>query len=232
MLNGTIVSEDAELKEGETITANDNSGFKLDISAIGEIQASENTSVKRTSDSSLQLIRGYLYISKDDDSDLLTVELTSANISDVYPGGEYEIQFIPGFYTLMKNKSGWIKIYAGKTEFYLLSGYECEINESGAGIPYHHRSSEVVKKLLHQYIFSSEDRDDLVDRLIILTENRDLVSLWNILKIASPMKRGDIYDYFAKLIFMPPSITKEGIIYLKKEMMMSLLAELEPALEI
>jgi hypothetical protein len=211
------VKQGAVLREEETVTGNSGSYFSLDIPAIGKVQSSGISEMKCVSDSQLTFSLGNFKIDKRKASSGFTAEVPSAVVKDLSPGGYYDLIISPGNNSIIENKENWIIVSSNLVEFYVPPQYICEIKAAGPVIPYHQNAPAQFKELLRGLNAEGANKEEIAAMLTAMAQESDFISLWNMIRLVTPMSRGQIFDRVASKIQMPASIPREGIIFLDEK---------------
>jgi hypothetical protein len=213
---GNLVREGTAINDGEEIKGTANSYFSMEIMPIGKIQSSGISNIKCVSDSELTLSLGDFIVNKDKAKSILTVNIPSAVIKDNAPGGNYNVHVNPGNNSIIENNSGGIFISTSLYKFYAPSGYICEVAASVPVVPYH-KDSPQLKNMLADLNSEQSNKEEIANAILTSAGQKDLFTLWNMLKLITPMARGEVFDFIAKRVQLPASISREGIIYLDEK---------------
>jgi|GEM_PF-1601729 len=230
-IEGSLIKDGTTLHNGEEITGAANSYFSMQIRPIGKVQSSGISSVKCVSDSELTLSLGDFIINKEKAKSVLTVNIPSAVVKDAAPGGIYELKVSPGNNSIIENKAGGIIISSSLFKFYAPKDYKCEISASVPLVPYYKDSQPQLKELLAGLNSGQSNKEEIANAILAIAGQNDLFTLWNMLKLITPMARGQVFDFIAQRVQLPASVSREGIIYLDEKKLEDLRSVLETTVQ-
>jgi DNA-directed RNA polymerase specialized sigma24 family protein len=221
------VNEGLEFKEGYTLTTDAKSSALITIPDIGQIDIEPETSVMRLSGSyNLRLGQGKINVLKAGASELFELEVPSAVIEDYKPGGNYTVEVDDAGRSLIKVNESLVKVSSENEEVFVIQDYYCEVRKgSGPGIPYSVNASEELKKAIEDYSFSGATVESF-NQILFLSEKKDALSVWNLLRRSKEGDREIIINKLHSLVELPQGVTPRGASKLDEGMLQLWLEEI------
>ena len=225
--NAPIVKME-EILSGDVISTNDVSTAGIDISNIGRINISSNTSFTRLEDDNkAELHNGKVLINTLEANDYLNINIPDATIGDIELGARYTVSVDQKGNSHILLEKGWLRVISGNNEIIFPENYNLKIlNGSGVGIPYNSKSNFILVNLLDNYLFNGNEESQLNSILVSSTEY-DAILLWNLLQRVKPGHRTAVYDKLNELVPHPADILKQNLISLDQKSLQGWLEEIK-----
>jgi len=226
------------MKPGFTLVTNSKSSAVIKIPYVGNIKVKEGTIIKRLpSNYAFNLQKGSIIASKGNAKEFLTIEIPSAEISDYYLGGYYNLDVDEAGNTLLYVNDGWEIVKGIYNESLVPPNFYCEIRKNeDVGIPFSQSASGNLISALRIFSFEkmpagqAGENQVVLDLILKEAQITDAISLWHLLKRVDYDTRSKIFNVLYGLV--PPSkiVTQEGILKLNSSMLQSWLEEIELAM--
>jgi RNA polymerase sigma-70 factor, ECF subfamily len=203
------------LETNEILVTSRNSKAVIKIPGMGELIIYPGSSIKRINEKGELLINnGDIDIVKNKDSDPFPVEIMSAKVED-YKAGSYSIKTDYKKAVITSQSAGLI-INSDDREVYLLPGYVSEIRARGkVGIPYSTGASTEYVYAVNN--FSFEGKEDKINLILVLSEKKDALTLFNLLKLVDKEYRDQIINKLHSLVSLPKDVNPRQMSNLKED---------------
>lgn len=228
VIESRVLTDQGIIKIGEKLFTDSESRARLKVGLIGEIDVEPESEIQiietTSSEHRLVLSKGKISARTWVAPKLFSIKTPSAVVTDL--GCIYYLSVDDKASTSIHVKSGWVLMENKNNKSLLSDGTSCysEISK-GPGTPFSNDASLKFKESLHKLDFENGGEKELA---VLLSETRqkDLISLFHLLKRLDQESRGKIYDRISLLFTMPQRITREGIVNGDKDMMGRLWTEL------
>jgi hypothetical protein len=214
-LKNIVVEKSSILENDDILSTNQNSKALIKIPEIGEIYVNQGSSVKRNEgDAEIIISGGVIDVVKKGGSESLPVRVLSAIIED-YKAGSYSIKVNNNKATIY-SASANLLITSGEREVYLLPEYMCEINQNRrVGIPYSSSASEEFINAIND--FSLEENKERLNIIILQSEKKDALTLFNILTMVDKSSREVVINKLHSLVRIPKDVNPHQVANLNKD---------------
>lgn len=228
IIESQVLTDPGIIKVGERLVTDSESRARIRVGGIGEINVEPLSEIQiietESSEYELLLTKGKISVITLLAPKLFSIETPSAIIKDF--GSMYYVTVNDNSSTSVSVKSGWVKMENNDRRALLSSGTTCFSAPSiGPGIPVAEGATDLFKESLYKLDFENGGDAEL-STLLSESRQKDLISLFHLLKQLFPESRGKIYDRISFLFKMPQRITREGIVNGDKDMLARLWTEL------
>jgi len=228
IIESQVLTDPGIIKVGERLVTDSESRARIKVGGIGEINVEPLSEIQiietESSEYELLLKKGKISVITLLAPKLFSIETPSAIIKDF--GSMYYVTVNDNSSTSVSVKSGWVKMENNDRRALLSSGTTCFSAPSiGPGIPVAEDATDLFKESLHKLDFENGGDAEL-STLLSESRQKDLISLFYLLKQLYPESRGKIYDRISFLFKMPQRITREGIVDGDEDMFARLWTEL------
>ncbi len=228
VIESNILTDHGVIKIGEKLFTDSKSKARLKVGAVGEIDIEPQSEIQitetKSSEYRLILSKGKISARTWAAPKLFSIKTPSAIVTDL--GCIYYLTVDDKASTTIQVKSGWVLVENNNSKSLLPAGTRCysEISKR-PGTPFLNDASESFKESLFKLDFENGVETELT---LLLSEARqkDLISLFHLLKQLDRESRGKIYDRISILFNIPQRITREGIVNGNSDMMGRLWTEL------
>lgn len=229
VIESRILTDQGIIKVGEKLYTDSESRARLKVGTVGEIDVEPKSeiSINETNSSEYKLLlsSGKISARTWSASKLFSITTPSATITDL--GCMYYLSVDENGSTLLQVKSGWVLMENNYRKSLLPSGTSCSSDISkGLGTPFFNDASVKFKETLRMIDFENRITGDL-PVLLYEARQKDLITLFHLLKRLDQESRGKIYDRISLLFKIPQRITREGIVNGDTDMMARLWTELD-----
>ena len=222
--NSTMNKNDGFNSEG-TIETDRNSSVTLSVPDIGRLLIDNSSIVSRTKNSDqIKVDKGQIRKFEADASDVLTVLTPLAKFTELYKGGAFRLQVDDNGTCKLTVESGWVIVNIKDFDSYVPKNFDCLISRGRYAIPYPSDSSPQLVNLLQNF---SGINDPTIGTILSLMTKKESLSIWHIIQLISTENRSIAFDRLNELIPAPSGVTKEGILALKKDMLLDWRQEIE-----
>ncbi len=229
VIESRILTDQGIIKVGEKLYTDSESRARLKVGTVGEIDVEPKSeiSINETNSSEYKLLlsSGKISARTWSASKLFSITTPSATITDL--GCMCYLSVDENGSTLLQVKSGWVLMENNYRKSLLPSGTSCSSDISkGLGTPFFNDASVKFKETLRMIDFENRITGDL-PVLLYEARQKDLITLFHLLKRLDQESRGKIYDRISLLFKIPQRITREGIVNGDTDMMARLWTELD-----
>jgi hypothetical protein len=124
---------------------------------------------------------------------------------------------------LVRTTMGWVGFKLNGHESFIPAGAVCATRpKTGPGTPYFEGASASFRDALAKFDFAATtpaERNSLLGILLLDARNADALTVWHLLARVSDADRPSVYDRLAVLAPPPPTVTREGILRLDRQML-------------
>jgi hypothetical protein len=124
---------------------------------------------------------------------------------------------------LVRTTMGWVGFKLNGQESFIPAGAVCALRpKTGPGTPYFEDASASFRDALARFDFADTtppERNALLGILLVDARQNDALTLWHLLGRVSDADRPGVYDRLAALAPPPPSVTRQGILHLDRQML-------------
>jgi hypothetical protein len=228
VVESSVLTGQGIIKVGEKLFTDSESRARLKVGAIGEIDIEPESEIEitetRSSEYRLILSKGKISVRTWVAPKLFSIKTPSAVITDL--GCMYYLSVDDKASTTIQVKSGWMLVENKNSKSLLPAGTICISKISAEpGTPFAIDASTTFKESLHILDSENSSTQELA-HLLSEARQKDLITLFHLLKRLDQESRGIIYDRISSLFKMPQRITREGIVNGEKDMVGRLWTEL------
>ena len=214
VIESRILTDQGIIKVGEKLYTDSESRARLKVGTVGEIDVEPHSEISinetKSSEYKLLLSQGKISARTWSALKLFSITTPSATITDL--GCMYYLSVDENGSTLLQVKSGWVLMENKYRKALLPSGSSCFSDISkGLGTPFFNDASDKFKETLRIIDFENRITDNL-PALLHEARQKDLITLFHLLKRLDQESRGKIYDRISLLFKIPQRITREGIV--------------------
>jgi hypothetical protein len=207
-----IGSQDAAvsmpMRSGQLLRTGRDSQVSLQAEEVGKIDIGPDSELRASSNRQVMLNRGMLHAFIWARPGQFVVETPSARAVDL--GCEYTINVDGSGNGLLKVSMGWVAFQYEGHESFIPAGAECVTRKrEGPGIPFYEDAPERLQRGLS--IFEAGDPASALDMILDSARPHDALTLWHLLTRVPPSDRARVFDRFAKLVTLPPDVSREGV---------------------
>jgi hypothetical protein len=214
-LKNIVVARASILEDDDVLSTDQNSKALIKIQEVGEIYLNPGSSLMRGGNKGeINLISGDIDIVKKDQSEPFPVEVYMAMIEDYKPGS-YSVKIgING--AMVYSTTANLQISANESEVAVLSEYMCEINKQGTiGIPYSISATKEYIDAVND--FSLEKNNERLDIILLLSQEKDALTLFNLLPIVDKSNRDIVINKLHSLVRIPKDVNPHQVANLNKD---------------
>jgi len=126
-------------------------------------------------------------------------------------GCRYTLQVSDDGTGLVSVETGWVAFEWQKREAFIPAGAACVTRPNlGPGTPWFSDAPETLKSALAKFD-TAADRESLTVALNAARE-RDALSVWHLMARTQGADRGEAFDRFARLVKLPPTVSREAVL--------------------
>jgi hypothetical protein len=196
------------VRSGQAVRTGGSSELTLEADPVGRIDLGPDSELRASTDLALWLRRGRLHAFIWARPRDFVVETPSARAVDL--GCEYTLSVDDAGNGLLRVSMGWVAFQYGGYESFIPAGAECITRRrSGPAVPYYEDASAAFRHDLALYESGSRTA---LPALLADARERDALTLWHLLTRAAPHDRGAVFDRFARLVALPPEVTRASAV--------------------
>lgn len=224
-IGNVVINKDDSFNSESTIETSENSSVTFIMPDLGRLFIDNSSIVSRTKNSNeIKIEKGQIRKFEGDASDVLTVLTPLAKFTEFYKGGAFRLNVDETGACKLAVESGWVIVNIKEFDSYVPKNFDCLISRGRYAIPYPSDSSPELISLLQNF---SGINDPSVGTILSQMTIKESLSLWHIIQLISTENRSIAFNRLNELIPAPSGVTKEGIIALKKEMLLDWRQEIE-----
>jgi hypothetical protein len=112
---------------------------------------------------------------------------------------------------LLTVEVGWVAFQWHNLESFIPAGAACTTRPGyGPDTPYFLSASPTFRKAVTGFDLTGDGRE--LDRALASAEPHDALTLWHLLQRTKGSERAKVFDRFAALVHLPPTLTRQGVI--------------------
>lgn len=194
------------LARGQFLHTDAKSRAKLELTGVGEVDVEPNTFIgviaTRPDQQRLELKSGKIRASIWAPPGRFSVNTPSALTVDL--GCAYTLEVSADGVGLVTVIAGWVAFESNGTESFIPATARCTTRPGrGPGIPVYQDAAEALR--------TAVDRLD-VSGILAGARPRDAMTVWHLLRRVPAGRRGEVYDALAKLMKVPPDVSRDRVI--------------------
>lgn len=206
---------------GEWLETDEGSRAQINVAEIGEVQVDPNSRIGLLATSPtehrLKLARGRMQASIYAPPRIFIVETPTATAVDL--GCEYTLEVDESGASVLRVTSGYVSLEDPKRAVIVPAGAISETRRGrGPGTPYFENATPEFRRALAEFD-ATGDEEALLPVLLAEARRRDTLTLWHLLALVTPARRGAVYDRLVELYGPPPEVTREGVLRLDRAML-------------
>jgi hypothetical protein len=203
------------LGRGGVVETDARSSAVLAVGRIGRAELGPDSRLRLLGDDAsehrLALERGTMHASIDAPPRYFLVQTASALAVDL--GCVYTLTADERGNGLLTVEQGEVELQLGDVNVAVLAGNAASLHHGrGPGLPYPVRASEALRRAVASY-----DADPAsgaaVDRVLAAADARSTITLWHLLRRASPAARERVYARLASVAPPPATVTRERVLH-------------------
>jgi hypothetical protein len=215
---GTRIDAPAVLPIGETLTTDDRSRARIDVSTIGYVDVEPNSRLRlltsRAGEHRMSLDVGVIRARIWAPPRLFFVNTPSSTAIDL--GCAYTLRVGESGEGHVFVESGWVAFEHKGRESFIPQGATCVTRPgAGPGTPCYTDAPQGFADALTILDFASTDdvrRDAALGIILSRARSKDAFTLWHLLSRVRPGERGRVYDRLASLVPPPAAASRERIL--------------------
>jgi hypothetical protein len=126
-------------------------------------------------------------------------------------GCQYTLSVSSGGKGFLTVQLGWVAFQWNRIESFIPEGAACTTRMGhGPDTPYFLDAPATLTKSLTE--FDLTGNREALHSVLTTARPRDALTLWHLLERTQGAERGEVFDRFAELVSLPPSVTREGIL--------------------
>lgn len=208
-IGGSVVRSEAPVAVGVWIETDAKSRARISLPRVGNITIEPESRLRvegvqgRTHH--LDMRHGRIEALVWAPSRMLYVETPSARAIDM--GCAYRLEVGEDGTGLLSVTSGWVDLERGEVLSRVVQGMVCRLYPHGPGTPHEAKAGEGLVVVLDEF-----DRNGKgLDRVLAEATTEDGLTLWHLLRRASPDNRGSIADRLDELGLMPAELSVASV---------------------
>jgi len=214
-----------KLHVGQTLQTDALSRASISDDDLGEVNVDPNSRVRLlaadTQHKRIQLQLGTIHARIWAPPGQFVVDTPSATAVDL--GCAYTLQVAPDGSGTIRTTLGWVGFHLHDRDSFIPAGAMCATRpQQGPGTPYFEDASPELRNALFEFDFaapSPEARATALQTVLAQARPRDALTLWHLLSRTQAQDREHVYDRFAALVPPPSTVTREGILQLRRDML-------------
>jgi len=220
-----VVENSSTMEEKDILITNNISKALIKIPGTGEISLEPGTSVKRTGNGGeISVNSGGIKILKKEGTEPFPVQVYFTLIEDYKPGS-YSIS-IENLGAKVYSTGAYLVITSGKIKTYVLPEFICEIrSNSNVGVPYSLSASEEYINAVNDFSFKA--KNERLNFILLLSDERDALTLFNILPRVSEDSREIVIKKLRSVVDIPDDIKYYDVANLNEEALQKWLNAIE-----
>jgi hypothetical protein len=197
-----------QVRAGQVLRTAGGSQISLQADDVGKIDLGPDSELRAATDRKVLLQRGMLHAFIWAPPREFVVDTPGARAVDL--GCEYTLNVDHAGNGLLKVSLGWVAFQSGDHESFIPAGAECVTHQrTGPEIPYYADSPDDFRQALGGF-----ERGDsaALGRILAAARPRDGLTLWHLLTRVPERERGLVFDRFARLVTLPPEVSRTGVL--------------------
>ena len=188
-------------------------GATMESEFIGEVEIDPNSRLRLLATQrdrhSLALDHGTIHAYIWAPPTKFVVDTPAAKAVDL--GCQYTLSVAKDGKGFLSVELGWVAFQSKNIESFIPRGAACTTRVGhGPDTPYFLDAPEALKKSLAEFDLSGNEQ--AVRLVLRAARPRDALTLWHLLERTQGQERAEVFDRFAELVNLPPSVTREGIL--------------------
>ena len=202
--------DQGRLYVGQTVRTGSLSHATLEAEDFGQVELKADSEMRIVETGShaqrMDLRRGHIHALIWAPPREFVVDTPSSKAIDL--GCQYDLTVDDSGDGFLTVETGWVAFQFQGKEAFIPAGAACRTSvRRGPGIPFFENSSQGFRDTLQQYE-SSGDRSTLT-RLLAGARPEDGLTLWHLLTRVSDQDRAAVFDRYAMLVKLPPTVNRE-----------------------
>jgi hypothetical protein len=202
------------LGRGGVVETDARSSAVLAVGHIGRAELGPDSRLRLLDDDAsehrLALERGTMHASVDAPPRYFLVQTASALAVDL--GCVYTLTADERGNGLLTVEQGEVELQRGDVNVAVLAGNAASLrNGAGPGLPYPVHASDALRRAVATYD-ADPASDAAVDQVLATTDARSTITLWHLLRRASPAARERVYARLASIAPPPATVTRERVL--------------------
>lgn len=226
-IDGNLIEENSSLSMEETIETGENSSATIELPETGRMIIGAETILRRPDKKNTgEFIAGKIQTDLSGSPGVFNLSILGTTISNHSGAASFKVETRDEDRAWLLVTSGNIIAFSREIRMIAAKEYVIEIDRaSGSLVPYYNNTDPELINAVNE--FASSKSEFFIERIVSLAAYNDAITLWNLLKLASPGKRLLIYGKLKELFPHPDTISKEDIIGLDEEKLLLWLKEIE-----
>lgn len=203
---------------GQTLTTDDNTTAQLNVGDIGSVKIDPNSQIQflkhEENEHRLALNKGKITAFIWAPPGKFYVNTPSAVAVDL--GCSYTLEVNDDGASILKVTMGWVAFERDGRESFIPADAECITRpNTGLGTPYFNDAPSALKEAINKFDTAGNDlslRSSALNTILAKARKKDGLTLWHLLNRTDGSDKANVFDRFSKMIRLPKSITKDGIL--------------------
>ena len=215
-IGSTALAGTGRIAAGQTLSTDDNSRARVDVSTIGQITIDPNSRMTlvetRDAHHQLALERGTLHATISAPPGQFIVDTPSARATDL--GCAYTLHVDEDGSGIIGVTAGWVAFERDGVESFVPAGASCRTDpKRGLGTPRYDNESQAYRDALDEFDYGDPARrHEALQRVLQYGGNGDAITLWHLIPRVDPADRGAVVDALADQAPMPDGVTREAVL--------------------
>jgi FecR-like protein len=217
-IGAQVVDTKGRLAIGQTLTTDEASRARIEVSTIGVVTVDEHTRVRlvatRADRHRLSLERGTLHAVITAPPGQFVVDTPSATATDL--GCAYTLHVDDSGAGHLSVQAGWVAFELNGRESFVPAGASSSMDPiAGPGTPSYDDADPEFREALERFDFGrGADRADALRTVLTRARTRDGLTLWHLLTRVAPAERGDVHAALAARVPPPAGVMKDAVLKL------------------
>jgi FecR-like protein len=215
----------AKLKVGQTLVTDNSSRASITLDETGRVDVDAGTRLRLVTNGPgkkrLALDRGTIHATIWAPPGEFVVDTPSAVAVDL--GCVYTLHVDDSGAGLLRTTMGWVGFKLNGHESFIPAGAVCATRPKiGPGTPYFEDASASFRNALSKFDFTAttpQERNASLGIILVDARKNDALTLWHLLSRVSDADRPGVYDRLAVLAPPPGGVTRDGILWLDRQML-------------
>lgn len=216
-VNAKALDTESTLRVGQWLVTGEEDRAALTVGTIGHVELAPRSRLRllaagNGTDHRLELREGTLSAFIWAPPRLFFVETPGATAVDL--GCAYTLSVNAEGEGELRVTAGYVSLEHGTRSSVIPAGLRCTMHPAeGPGTPFADEAPETLREALREFDHGpSAGGAEALSKALDRTGNRDTITLWHLLRRASPGQRGAVHDRLAGFAPPPDGVTRESVI--------------------
>lgn len=202
-----------EIRVGELVRTSRSQSMTLELDDVGRIELRPMSELRilhaAEGKQRMELRVGHMHALIWAPPRQFIVETPSARAVDL--GCQYDLTVDSRGDGFLRVETGWVAFQTAAGEAFIPAGAACRTTKvRGPGIPYFEDAPAEFREALDQ--FERTGRHEALARVLGTARTADGLTLWHLLGRVPGADRGAVFDRFAQIVQLPPTVAREAVI--------------------